>query len=212
MSAFITIPIALLGVAAATPTQTSPKSDRSDRSVRSVRSVRPLKPPNPIDPIDPIDPLNNPNKNPKNMKTTTYTGRIGLQTFIVETSRERGWRRRYSPDAVFKMRGAPIFRHREVVSVKSRVPLPCESLAPSDLHIGPHTRSLLRRSNLVLLRVSSISAKEIKVQYMYKHLFWMKPFSLTLRASVEHEEGAEADTSSSSGNGNAVLLPLYAWL
>lgn len=203
-SAFITIPIALLGVAAATPTQTSPKS------VRSVRSVRPLKPLNLLDPIDPIDPLNNPNKNPKNMKTTTYTGRIGLQTFVVETRRERGWRRRYSPDAVFKMRGAPIFRHREVVSVKSRVSLPCESLEPSDLDIGPYTRSLLRRSNLVLLRVSSISAKEIKVQYMYKHLFWMKPFSLTLRARVE--EGAEADTSSSRGNGKAVLLPLYAWL
>ena len=144
----------------------------------------------------------------KNMRTTTYTGRIGLQTFIVETSRERGGRKKFSPHAVFKMQGAPILRHKERVSVKSEVRLPSETLAPSDIEIGPFTRSLIRRSNLIFLGVSRISAKEMCLDYKYTHLFWMKPFRLTLRARVEEE--AKAGTYSSSENGG--LLPHFAWL
>ena len=150
-----------------------------------------------------------PSESLKNMRTTTYTGRIGFQTFIVETSRERGGKQKYNPHAVFKMQGVPILRHKERVSVKSEVRLPCESLAPSDIEIGPFTRSLIKRSNLIFLGVSRISSQEICVDYTYRHLFWTKkPFSLTLRARVpeEAEEGA-----SSSGE-NSLLLPQFVWL
>ena len=125
----------------------------------------------------------------KKMRTTTYTGRIGLQTFILETQREQSGKRRYSPDVVFKMQGAPIYRHKDIISVKSDVRLPCLSLEPSEIDIGPYTQSLIRRSNLVFLGVSSISAEKICLDYIYKHLFFLKkPFRLTLRARVEAEE------------------------
>lgn len=142
----------------------------------------------------------------KNMRTTTFTGRIGMQTFIVETSRERGGKQKYSPHAVFKMQGAPITCHKEAVSVKSEVRLPCEFLAPSDIQLGPYTKSLIRRSNVVFLGVSRISAKEICVDYTYR--FWAKkPFSLILRARAEEEAGASA-----SSTGEDRVLPHFAWL
>ena len=145
----------------------------------------------------------------KNMRTTTYTGRIGMQTFIVETSRERGGKQKYSPHATFEMKGAPILRHKETVSVKSEVRLPCEFLAPSDIEIGPYTRSLIRRSNIVFLGVSRISAKEICVNYNYRHLFWRKkPFSITLRSKAQEE----AEEGTSSLGENSLLLPHFVWL
>lgn len=115
----------------------------------------------------------------ENLRKTTYVARLGLQNFIIETSRDE---RRFVPEATFTMKGAPILHHRSVVHVDPSVRLPCKSLLVNDIRLSPLTLAHLRRSRVEIVAVPEISSEKIVVEYRYKHLSVFPPFRLVFHA------------------------------